>query len=358
MAFYGPSTPPNTGFLAYQATERKSFRISATGVLLELEATHNVVKKLKLVGQPSKVHKNTAFISGMFNSSLEVAKFEGAALKTVSGIRGQVKKALKADDGSFRATFEDKPLRSDLVVMRAWVPVRAKQSKSKHITSPPLHSPSHHLSTHPHTPTLPTPPLHSPSHHPPLLSLSQVPLPSVYHIIPSLCVPSEHGHRGGFLRMKTTAETRLAAGVAPPVEADSLYKPIERTTRRFNPLTIPKALQSALPFKSKPKLDEKQKRKTYVQKRVVVAEPEERKANTLMQQLTTMHNQRKRKRHEKLVEKRSKRAATTDREAVRSAALSKVAAKKRYVKAGLDDKRKAKAARRSGGGGGGGDGDD
>ena len=174
MAFYGPSTPPNTGFLAYQATERKSFRISATGVLLELEATHNVVKKLKLVGQPSKVHKNTAFISGMFNSSLEVAKFEGAALKTVSGIRGQVKKALKADDGSFRATFEDKPLRSDLVVMRAWVPVRAMQaSKSKqHITTPPLtltphlsthphtaplHSPSHHLSTHPHTPTLPHP---------------------------------------------------------------------------------------------------------------------------------------------------------------------------------------------------------
>ena len=158
MAFYGPSTPPNTGFLAYQATERKSFRISATGVLLELEATHNVVKKLKLVGQPSKVHKNTAFISGMFNSSLEVAKFEGAALKTVSGIRGQVKKALKADDGSFRATFEDKPLRSDLVVMRAWVPVRAKQSKSKqHNHTAPLHSPSHPdtaLSTHPLT-TLP-----------------------------------------------------------------------------------------------------------------------------------------------------------------------------------------------------------
>jgi ribosome biogenesis protein BMS1 len=59
-----------------------------------MSSTVSVVKKLKLVGTPSKVFKNTAFIKGMFNSALEVAKFEGAKIKTVSGIRGSIKKAV------------------------------------------------------------------------------------------------------------------------------------------------------------------------------------------------------------------------------------------------------------------------
>lgn len=151
---WGPLAPPNTGVVCIQNASNvlqnwrcvcvfeqslghlltmvhspfSPCRISATGVVQELNASIRVVKKLKLVGTPYKIHRHTAFIGGMFNSQLEVAKFEGAAIRTVSGIRGTIKKALRpgsqgAKAGSFRAIFEDKPLMSDIVFLRAWVQV-------------------------------------------------------------------------------------------------------------------------------------------------------------------------------------------------------------------------------------------
>jgi len=37
---------------------------------MELNHSFDVMKKLKLVGEPFKIYKNTAFIKGMFNSSV------------------------------------------------------------------------------------------------------------------------------------------------------------------------------------------------------------------------------------------------------------------------------------------------
>lgn len=124
--FYGPLIAPNTGFCCVQtlSNDVPGFRIAATGVVLSVDENTEIVKKLKLTGVPYKIFKNTAFIRSMFSSSLEIAKFEGASIRTVSGVRGQIKRALSQPDGHFRATFEDKILMSDIVFLRAWYPVR------------------------------------------------------------------------------------------------------------------------------------------------------------------------------------------------------------------------------------------
>nr|GEZ16222.1 ribosome biogenesis protein BMS1 homolog isoform X1 [Tanacetum cinerariifolium] len=97
--FWGPLAPPNTGVVAVQnlSNSQASFRMR---VVLEFNHSSKIVKTIKLTGEPCKIYKKTALIKKMFNSDLEIARFEGASVRTVSGIRGQVKKAGKIELGN------------------------------------------------------------------------------------------------------------------------------------------------------------------------------------------------------------------------------------------------------------------
>ncbi|XP_021525775.2 ribosome biogenesis protein BMS1 homolog isoform X2 [Aotus nancymaae] len=243
--FWGPITPQGTGFLAIQSVSgiMPDFRIAATGVVLDLDKSIKIVKKLKLTGFPYKIFKNTSFIKGMFNSALEVAKFEGAMIRTVSGIRGQIKKALRAPEGAFRASFEDKLLMSDIVFMRTWYPVS---------------------------------------------------IPAFYNPVTSLLKPV--GEKDTWSGMRTTGQLRLAHGIRLKANKDSLYKPILRQKKHFNSLHIPKALQKALPFKNKPKTQAKAGKVPKDRRRpAVVREPHERKILALLDALSTVHSQKMKK---------------------------------------------------------------
>ncbi|KAK1727438.1 AARP2CN domain-containing protein [Colletotrichum acutatum] len=287
---YGPLIAPSTGFVCFNSfsPENPGFRIAATGTVLSVDESTEIVKKLKLTGTADKIHKNTAFIKGMFNTALEIAKFEGAAIKTVSGVRGQIKRALSKPEGHFRATFEDKILYSDIVFLRAWYPIK------------------------PHR---------------------------FYNPVTNLV---------GWQAMRLTGQVRRDEGIDTPLEKNSQYRKIERQTRHFNPLRVPRALAAELPFKSQIVQQRKQKKETYMQKRAVVLNKEEKTARNLLQQLSTIRNDKVAKRAAKKEEKRAeyrKKIADSDE---KKEAREKKESKEFWRKNG----RKRQAADDGGSGGG------
>ncbi|XP_001605043.2 ribosome biogenesis protein BMS1 homolog [Nasonia vitripennis] len=245
--FWGPITPQNTGVLAVQDVSKREpgFRIAATGTIVELDKSTKVVKKLKLTGVPYKIYKKTAFIKDMFTSALEVAKFEGAKIKTVSGIRGQIKKAVSRPEGCFRATFEDKIQLSDIVFCRTWY---------------------------------------------------RVDIPKFYNPVTSLLLPPEQ--KSQWKGMKTTGQLKRELNLKATPNTDNLYTPVLREPKVFKPLVVPRTLQKDLPYRDKPKLQPVLgKRKTkFEEKRVaVVREPREENVARMMKMIRTNYSYKQEK---------------------------------------------------------------
>ncbi|KAG8904797.1 Glycoside hydrolase 2 (Mannanase, beta-galactosidase) [Tulasnella sp. 403] len=292
--FYGPVSLPNTGFCTFNSLGDKTaaFRVSATGVVLDIDRTSKIVKKLKLTGTPYKIFKNTAFIKDMFTSALEVAKFEGANIRTVSGIRGQVKKAMPSPDGAFRATFEDKILPSDIVFLRAWYAIQPRK---------------------------------------------------FYNPVTSLLLADKSDWKA----MRLTGQVRFEKGLKTPSDPNSAYREIERRPRIDRPLKIPAQLQARLPYSSKPKNDQPQKKTPYLLKRAVVLEPEEKEAMQVMSQMRAL-----RKEYLTKKDKRQKESLTSLRKKIalseeRKSSKLKEAKKDSLMKAGKREKQLAGEGERS-----------
>jgi len=200
-----PVVPPNTGVMFIRDWRAiPHYRVSATGLVVEGAEKFKVLKKIKLVGEPYKVHDKTAFIKGMFTSDLEVEKSLHARIQTVSGIKGEIKKPHK-DKGDFRAMFGHKIQMSDLVVMKAWVPVE----------------------------------------------------------VPTFCNPMID--LDIWPRMRSINEVRRDTATPIPNKADSSYGTAKqdrsKISNKFSKIRIPTKVMNALPFKSKLKVVEQKSAK-------------------------------------------------------------------------------------------------
>jgi len=187
-------------------------------------------------------------------------------------------------DGAFRATFEDKVLMSDIIFLRAWYSIQPRK---------------------------------------------------FYNPVTSLLLSKNEEWSG----MRLTGQVRRDENVKTPLNVNSTYKPIERAPRKFNPLKVPKKLQASLPYASKPKLMKPQHRQTYLQKRAVVLEPEEKKALALLQQIRALRKDQVVRRKEKQEERKKKYKDKVEKEEEKKGEKEKEKRKEYMRVAGMKAKR-------------------
>uniref|UniRef100_A0A3B5BHD2 Ribosome biogenesis protein BMS1/TSR1 C-terminal domain-containing protein n=1 Tax=Stegastes partitus TaxID=144197 RepID=A0A3B5BHD2_9TELE len=224
-SIWGPITPQGTGFLAVQSVTgtKANFRIAATGVILDLDKSVTIVKKLKLIGYPYKIFKNTCFVK---HSSPWYSSYNNVLVAT-------------------KREFSQNLNLLNIVFLRSWYPVT---------------------------------------------------VPQLYNPVTSLLLPV--GQKDSWSGMRTMGQLKRDLGIRNKPNTDSLYKPISRAQRHFNRLHIPKELQKALPFKSKPKQQQRKgKTPKDLQRPSVIREPHERKVMALLHALSTVNNYKKKKAH-------------------------------------------------------------
>ena len=133
-----------------------------------------------------------------------------------------------------------------------------------------------------------------------------------YNPVTSLLLSDKSSWAG----MRLTGEVRRSEGLPTPSSANSIYKPIVRTDRRFSRLKVPRKLQGELPYTSKSKIMKPQQKVTYVQRRAVVLETEERKAIALLQQAKALRKDQVTRRRQERDRKASARKRVAEREAL------------------------------------------
>lgn len=233
--FYGPHIPQGTGICAFKKlTTEDGFRVSISGTVVEMKNETTIRKKLKLIGKPVEIKQKTAFISDMFTSSLEVTMFEGGLLKTTSGIRGKIKKAIH-DSGMFRATFEDQIQYSDIVFMRTW-----------HKVQPPV----------------------------------------FFNPMTELV--------GEWKKMKLNKELREIHGISINQNEDSFYRKIERPEKIKKDFKISKEIMKALPFSVREKEFSIDKT-SYLNNRIKIPDFLEKKKEESLKELRKLKEEKEKK---------------------------------------------------------------
>lgn len=115
ITFFGP--PECSG--RFCLVKKEGFRILALGSIEG--GGEQIVKKCKLIGITTRVFRNSVFVRQMFNTRDEVLRFTGGRLKSVSGLRGIIKKP-QGYSGDFRASFEGSLNKDDVVFLKCYFP--------------------------------------------------------------------------------------------------------------------------------------------------------------------------------------------------------------------------------------------